>query len=677
MTTVLVSTYDVAVIGAGHAGCEAALAAARLGCKTVLLTMNLDTVALMPCNPSIGGPAKGHVVRELDALGGEMGRVTDRTSIQIRMLNTGKGPAVQVPRAQSDKKLYMLEMKKVLERQENLSLKQAMVTGIERPSQVERESERFFRIRTHTGHVYQARTLVLTTGTSLQGRTITGEATQRAGRAGEPAAMGISDCLAAWGLRLGRLKTGTPPRVDARSIDFSQSEIQPGSSTPLYFGFYYGDTPGLWALEPNPVYPRGPEITWRQQMPCYLIHTNPQTHQVILDNLHRAPMFNGSIQGIGPRYCPSIEDKINRFRDKDAHGLFLEPEGWETNEVYVQGANTSLPEDVQIAMLHTIPALANAEIMRIGYAVEYDFVPPAQTKVTLECKSVEGLFFAGQINGTSGYEEAAGQGFVAGANAAMLVKGQPPLVLGRDQAYTGVMIDDLTTRELQEPYRLLTSRAEYRLLLRQDSADLRLTPIAYRMGLVGKARLDEVEKKREAVEREVWRLSKEFVNPGDQFDAILQTLGAPGLSRGTSATELLRRPEVTYQTLLRLTIGDPDLSEDVMEQVEIASKYEGYISKQIKEVERVKRLDERAIPSDFDYRAINGLHTEAKDKLSRFRPATVGQAARIMGVNPSDISILLVHLERLGRPPLRRGDSASRPRMWLDRSGTESIGATD
>ena len=369
--------YDVAVIGAGHAGCEAALAAARMGCRTLLLTMNLDTVALMPCNPSIGGPAKGHVVREMDAMGLQMGRNIDRTSIQIRMLNTGKGPAVQVPRAQADKKLYMMEMKTTLEREPNLTLKQATITGIDRVQPPE-TAHPLFRLRTHTGQLYEARTLILTTGTSLQGRTITGEATQASGRAGEPPAMGISDCLRAWGLTLGRLKTGTPPRVDARTIDFTKTTIQPGSATPLYFGFYYGEEPQGRVLEPNPIYPPGPQSSWRPQLPCYLLHTNPRTHAVILNNLERAPMFNGAIQGIGPRYCPSIEDKVHRFRDKEAHGLFLEPEGWETNEVYVQGANTSLPEDVQIEMLRTIPALERAEIMRVGYAVEYDFVPPAR-----------------------------------------------------------------------------------------------------------------------------------------------------------------------------------------------------------------------------------------------------------------------------------------------------------
>jgi tRNA uridine 5-carboxymethylaminomethyl modification enzyme len=622
-----------------------------MGCKTLMVTMNLDTIALMPCNPSVGGPAKGHVVRELDALGGQMARTIDRTFIQIRMLNTGKGPAVQVPRAQADKKLYMLEMKKTLERQPSLALKQATVKGLDKQpsSHPERWPHDVFRLATATGQLYEAKTLILTAGTALQGKTITGEATQAASRAGEPPSLGISDCLIAWGLGLGRLKTGTPPRVDARSIDFSKTVIQPGSPTPVYFGFYAGDEPKGWTLERNPVYPLGNETAWRPQLPCYIVHTNPDTHRVILDNLDRAPMFNGAIQARGPRYCPSIEDKVHRFADKQSHGLFLEPEGWETNEVYVQGANTSLPEDVQVEMLRTIPALERAEIMRVGYAVEYDYVPPDQTSVTLECKLVDGLFFAGQVNGTSGYEEAAGQGFVAGVNAASKVKDRRPLVLRRDQSYIGVMCDDLVTSELEEPYRLLTSRAEYRLLLRQDNADLRLTPLAYEYGLVDRERYEAVERKREAIEREVSRLAATHLSPNGRTPAVFEGLGFDPMTRSVSALEFLRRPGSHYRSLVDLALGDPTLPLDVAEEVDVIAKYQGYIAKQHKEVQRIERLEAWAIPRGFDYGTVTGLRTEALQKLERFRPATVGQASRIMGVNPADMAILVVHLERGAR----------------------------
>ena len=637
--------YDVAVIGAGHAGCEAALSAARMGCRTLLVTMNLDTVALMPCNPSIGGPAKGHVVRELDALGGAMGRVIDRTFIQVRMLNTGKGPAVRVPRAQADKRLYSLEMKKVLERQPNLTLKQATIDGIMREPAP--DGARFV-LRTHTSQRYAAKTLVITAGTSLRGRTITGEAARAESRAGEPPAMGVSDCLQAWGLELGRLKTGTPPRVDARTIDFNKTTLQPGSATPLSFGFYYGadDAPPPWLLERNPIYPVGPETPWRPQLPCYGIATTPHTHEVILANLDRAPMFNGAIQARGPRYCPSIEDKVHRFRDKDSHGLFLEPEGWETNEVYVQGANTSLPEDAQTAMLRSIPALERAEIMRVGYAVEYDYVPPSQTRGTLESKAVDGLFFAGQINGTSGYEEAAGQGFLAGVNAARKVIGGTPFILGRDQAYIGVMADDLVTRELEEPYRLMTSRAEYRLLLRQDNADLRLTPIGHQLGLISDERMEAVERKRGTVEREMGRLADLRVTPDRATAARIRETGREPPRKAVSAVELLRRPDLDYGVLDELGLSDEALGGPEREQVEVLAKYASYIEKQGREVERIRRLEGWPIPADFDYQPLTGLKREAAEKLARFRPATVGQASRIMGVTQADLAVLLVHLER-------------------------------
>jgi tRNA uridine 5-carboxymethylaminomethyl modification enzyme len=616
--------YDVIVVGAGHAGCEAALAAARMGCKTLILTMNLDNVALMPCNTSIGGPAKGHVVREIDALGGEMARNIDNTFIQIRMLNTGKGAAVQALRAQADKKLYSLCMKHTLERQPGLDVKQALVEEIT-------PNDSLLRVKSNIGWVYQGRTVVLTTGTSLAGRIIVGDKSYSAGRAGEFAAYGLSQSLRNLGFVLGRLKTGTPPRIDARTIDFSQTIIQPGSDIPLYFSF---TTPqNLPPLpQPNPVYPQGELTPWRQQLPCYLVYTNPKTHDVIRCNIHRAPLFTGLIHGVGPRYCPSIEDKIVRFADKQRHGLFLEPEGWETNEVYVQGANTSLPEDVQLDMLRSIPALKKVEMVRVGYAIEYDFVPPSQTSASLESKIVPGLFLAGQINGTSGYEEAAGQGLIAGINAALKVKGKPPLILRRDQAYIGVMLDDLVTRELTEPYRLLTSRAEYRLLLRQDNADLRLTPIGYELGLVSKQRYEAVEAKRQAIEEELWRLSKTNLSLDKKVSSSL--------------LEFLRRPEVSYKTLTNLGLGNPKLSPDGVEQVELEAKYQGYISKQRTEVQRMHRLEERHIPQDFPYEDIAGFRTEARQKLTKFRPATLGQASRIDGVTPADIAILMVHLER-------------------------------
>jgi len=631
--------YDVIVIGAGHAGCEAALVAARMGCHTLLLTMNLDNVALMSCNPSIGGPAKGQVVREVDALGGEMARNIDRTFIQIRMLNTGKGPAVRALRAQADKRLYSLSMKHTLERQSNLDVKQALVEELQ-PLAVSA-----LGVVTNTGWVYEGKTVVVTTGTSLAGRVIVGDTAYPAGRAGEFAAYGLSQSLKTLGFTLGRLKTGTPPRLDARTIDFSKTIVQQGSDSPLHFSFTPPGNPP-YTSPPNPVYPQEKPIQWRQQLPCYLVYTNERTHEIIRSNLHRAPLFTGFINGVGPRYCPSIEDKIVRFADKETHGLFLEPEGWQTNEVYVQGANTSLPEDVQMAMLRTIPALESVEMMRVGYAIEYDYVPPSQTQASLESKLVPGLFFAGQINGTSGYEEAAGQGLIAGINAALKVRGEPPLMLRRDQAYIGVMIDDLVTRELTEPYRLLTSRAEYRLLLRQDNADLRLSPIGYRLGLVSEERYHAVEKKRLDIAGELKRLAKAYFTPGNELDFQLQKYHIPPMERSVSALEFLRRPEVTYQLLNDIGYGNTDLGIDCREQAEIEAKYAGYIDRQMAEVERVRRLEERDIPPGFDYDAIHGFRIEARERLKHFQPATLGQASRIYGVTPADVAILMVHLER-------------------------------
>lgn len=637
--------YDVIVIGAGHAGCEAALAAARMGAQTLLLTMNLDLIAQMPCNPSIGGPAKGHLVREIDALGGEMGCNTDRTFIQIRMLNLAKGPAVRALRAQADKRLYSLTMKHTLERTENLDVVQALTERL-----LVRD-DRVSGVITSTGQVYRGQTVVLTTGTFLNGRILIGEHSYPAGRAGEFPAVGLSACLRELGFTLGRLQTNTPPRVDARTIDFSKTIPQYGSEMPLYFSFEsMAETDPLILHHPeiwlNPVYPIPQQTTWRLQLPCYLVYTNEATHRIIRENLHRSPITAGFIASTGPRYCPSIEEKIVRFPDKAAHQLFLEPEGFATGEVYVQGCFTSLPEEVQLALLRTIPALANVRIMRAGYAIEYDFVPPTQISATLETKLIDGLFHAGQINGTSGYEEAAAQGLLAGINAARKVAGKPPIVLRRDQAYIGVLIDDIVTKEVTEPYRILTSRAEYRLLLRHDNADLRLSPLGYEVGLISRERYLKVEQKRQQIAEELHRLANTWLPPSTQVNEVMQSFGFDPLTRDVNLLQLLRRPEVNYDLIAALSPSPAPLSPEVIEQAVIEAKYRGYIEKQQLEVEHMRRLEDWRIPSELNYGQITGLRKEALEKLVRFRPLTVGQATRIQGITPADISILLIHLRR-------------------------------
>ncbi|MBI1871602.1 MAG: tRNA uridine-5-carboxymethylaminomethyl(34) synthesis enzyme MnmG [Chlamydiae bacterium] len=607
-------SYDVIVVGAGHAGCEAALATARMNLETALFTINLDTVAKMPCNPAIGGVAKGHLVREIDALGGEMAKVTDRTSIQFKMLNTSKGPAVWAPRAQADKKLYAAEMRHIVEKQAHLDLKQGMIEEIlTQHSHVE-------GVVTNSNTIYKSKIVIITTGTFLKGLCHIGESSFAAGRAGEFPSYGLSDSLKKLGFELIRLKTGTPPRINARSIDYSKVEIQ------------HGD-PGVYSFSHFPVEKRLPQV------PCYITYTTKETASIIRENIHRSPLYSGRIVGIGPRYCPSIEDKIMRFSDKPRHQIFLEPEGLDTDEIYINGSSTSLPEDVQEKIVRSIIGLENAQIIRYGYAVEYDFVPPTQLHGTLETKRIEGLYLAGQINGTSGYEEAAAQGLIAGINAGLKLREKPPLILKRSDAYIGVLIDDLVTKGTKEPYRIFTSRAEYRLLLRQDNADMRLMKYGYEVGLIHRNAYDKLQEKRKMIDVELERLRKAYHGQESLY-------------------QILKRPGKSYADVIQLQVNPikdsskeakkgPDLSQEIIRQVEIEAKYEGYIHREYQLIEKMLKLENKEIPFILDFKKIKGLRIEAQEKLNFIKPRSIGQASRISGVSPADISTLLVYLHQV------------------------------
>lgn len=616
--------YDIIVVGAGHAGCEAALATARLGYSTLLLTTNLDAVAMMPCNPSIGGTGKGHLVREIDALGGEMAKNIDATMIQCRMLNTGKGPAVHSLRAQADKKAYQERMKYVIEQQDNLLLKQQEVT------ELIVQDGKVIGAQVMTGARYNCRACIIATGTYLRGKIIIGETQYDSGPGGLFPAMALSDNLELLGIDLRRFKTGTPARVDKKSLDYSKMEIQEGDEEIIPFSFTT-------------------EVIEIDQVPCYLTYTNKETHDIINANLHRSPLVTGEVTGIGPRYCPSIETKVMRFADKERHQMFMEPEGRYTNEIYVQGMSSCLPEDVQIALYRTVPGMEKVEFMRSAYAIEYDCISSTRLDPSLEAKDIENLFFAGQINGTSGYEEAAAQGLMAGINAVHKLKGEDPLILDRSQAYIGVLIDDIVTKGTEEPYRMMTSRAEYRLLLRQDNADIRLTPIGYQLGLIDEDRYQRYLIKQNEVEAEITRLESVVIKPSTESNEVLKAMGSSPVETGIGLADLIKRPEVKYTQTKELDPERPELSRQVCEQVEIRIKYDGYIKKQIAQVDQFKKTEKKLIPQDIKYDEIRGLRLEAVEKLNEIRPQSLGQAARISGVSPADCSVLLVYLEQQRR----------------------------